>query len=60
MLAASLNGALGRAGLMLALAAAACGALATVYGIRRGERRILRMAPAYAWLCLGWRRPGRA
>ena len=38
MLAASLNGALGRAGLMLALAAAAFGALATIYGVRRHER----------------------
>ena len=53
MLAASLNGALGRAGLMLALAASTFGALATIYGVRRRELRILRMAPVYAWLCLG-------
>ena len=53
MLAASLNGALGRAGLMLALAAAAFGALATIYGVRTRQPRILRMAPVYAWLCVG-------
>ncbi len=53
MLAASVNGAFGRAGLMLALAAAAFGAIATIYGVRRGDRRVLRMAPIYAWLCLG-------
>ncbi|MGI9031127.1 MAG: heme lyase CcmF/NrfE family subunit [Ilumatobacteraceae bacterium] len=47
-----MNGALGRAGLMLALAAAAFGAIATIYGVRRGDRRILRMAPTYGWLCL--------
>ncbi len=52
MLAASVNGAFGRAGLMLALAAAAFGAVATVYGVRRGDRRVLRMAPVYGWLCL--------
>ena len=28
------------------------GAMATVYGIRRGDRRMLRMAPRYAWLCV--------
>ena len=37
MLAASVNGALGRAGLMLALVAAVFGALSTVYGIRRHD-----------------------
>ena len=52
MLAASLNGALGRAGLMLTLASATFGAMATVYGVRRGDRRILRMAPRYAWFCV--------
>jgi cytochrome c-type biogenesis protein CcmF len=52
VLAASLNGALGRAGLMLALAAATFGAAATVYGIRRHDARTLRMAPFYAVLCL--------
>ncbi len=53
MLAASLNGALGHAGLMLALAAASFGALATIYGVRTRQPRILRMAPVYAWLCVG-------
>jgi cytochrome c-type biogenesis protein CcmF len=53
VLAASLNGALGRAGLMLALAAATFGALATIYGVRTRQPRILRMAPVYAWLCVG-------
>ena len=48
-----MNGALGRAGLMLALAAATFGALATIYGVRQHQPRILRMAPVYAWLCLG-------
>ena len=53
MLAASLNGALGRAGLMLTLASATFGAMATVYGIRRHDARTLRTSPRYAWLCLG-------
>jgi cytochrome c-type biogenesis protein CcmF len=53
VLAASLNSVLGRAGLMLALASATFGALATIHGIRRGDRRVLRMAPTYAWLCVG-------
>ncbi len=52
MLAASLNGALGRAGLVLALVAATFGAMATIYGIRRREVRVLRMAPRYALLCV--------
>src|SRR4051795_7284881 len=52
MLAASLNSALGRAGLMLALAAASFGAMATIYGIRRHDVRTLRMAPRYSILCL--------
>ena len=54
MLAASLNGALGRAGLMLALA----GGVVRRAGddLRRAaatSARILRMAPVYAWLCVG-------
>ena len=53
MLAASLNSALGRAGLMLCLAAAVFGAMATIYGIRRHDAKTLRMAPLYAWLCVG-------
>jgi cytochrome c-type biogenesis protein CcmF len=52
VLAASLNAALGRAGLMLTLASATFGVMATVYGIRRGDRRILRTTPRYAWLCV--------
>ena len=52
MLAASLNSALGRAGLMLTLASATFGAMATVYGVRRGDKRILRMAPRYTWICV--------
>ncbi len=53
MLAASLNSALGRAGLMLCLAAAVFGAAATIYGIRRHDAKTLRMAPLYTWLCVG-------
>jgi cytochrome c-type biogenesis protein CcmF len=53
VLAASLNSALGRAGLMLCLAAAVFGAAATVYGIRRNDAKTLRMAPMYTWLCVG-------
>ncbi len=52
MLAASLNSAIGRAGLMLTLASATFGAMATVYGIHRGDRRLLRLSPRYAWLCV--------
>ena len=52
MLAASLNSALGRAGLMLTLAAATFGAAATIYGIRRRDAKALRAAPLYAWLCV--------
>jgi cytochrome c-type biogenesis protein CcmF len=50
MIAASLNAALGRAGLMLMLAASVFGALAVLYGIRRGDSRLLRQGPRYAWL----------
>ena len=53
VLAASLNSALGRAGLMLCLAAAVFGAMATIYGIRRHDAKTLRMAPLYTWLCVG-------
>jgi cytochrome c-type biogenesis protein CcmF len=53
VLAASLNSALGRAGLMLCLAAAVFGAMATIYGVRRHDAKTLRMAPRYAWLCVG-------
>jgi len=53
MFAASVNGAFGRAGLMLAVVAATFGALSTVYGIRRHDAKTLRQAPIYAWLCVG-------
>jgi cytochrome c-type biogenesis protein CcmF len=52
VLAASLNSALGRAGLMLCLAAAVFGAMATIYGIRRHDAKALRMAPLYTWFCV--------
>jgi cytochrome c-type biogenesis protein CcmF len=48
MLAASLNSALGRAGLVLVLAAAVSGALGTVAGIRRRDRRLVRHSFWYA------------
>ena len=50
MLAASINSALGRAGLMLMLASSVFGILAILYGIRRGRKSLLRQAPRYAWL----------
>jgi cytochrome c-type biogenesis protein CcmF len=50
MLAASINSALGRAGLMLMLASSVFGILAILYGIRRGRKSPLRQAPRYAWL----------
>jgi cytochrome c-type biogenesis protein CcmF len=53
MIAASLNSALGRAGLLLMLAASVIGALSIVVGIWQGDRRLLRQGPRYAWLCLG-------
>ena len=42
MIASSVNGALGNAGLLLMLAATTFGASATVYGIRAGATRTLR------------------
>jgi cytochrome c-type biogenesis protein CcmF len=53
MLAASLNSALGRAGLLLVLAASVFGALAVLYGIRKGDRKLLKQGPVYAWLAFG-------
>ena len=53
MIAASLNSALGRAGLLLMLAASVIGALTIVVGIWKGDKRLLRQAPRYAWLALG-------
>jgi cytochrome c-type biogenesis protein CcmF len=52
VIAASLNGALGRGGLLLTLAAATFGIFGTVYALRTGDRRLLRQAPRYAWLAL--------
>jgi cytochrome c-type biogenesis protein CcmF len=50
MLAASVNSALGRAGLVLMLVASVFGAFAVLYGIRRRDERLLRQAPRYAYL----------
>ena len=52
MIAASINSALGRAGLLLMLAASVIGALTIVVGIWKGDKRLLRQAPRYAWLAL--------
>jgi len=52
MLAASLNGALGRGGLLLTLAAATFGAFGTIYAVRAGDRRLLRQAPLYTAMCV--------
>jgi cytochrome c-type biogenesis protein CcmF len=53
MLAASLNSALGRAGLLLMLAASVFGALAVLYGIRQKDTRLLKQGPFYAFLAFG-------
>ena len=52
MIAASINLALGNAGLMLMLASMTFGALSTAFSIRTGNTRTLRLAPRYAWLGL--------
>lgn len=52
-IAASLNTALGNAGLMLMLVATTFGAFATAFSIRAGATRTLRRAPVYAWMALG-------
>ena len=52
MLAASLNGALGRGGLVLVLVAATFGMLGSIIAVRRGDRRLAGQMPRYAWLCL--------
>jgi cytochrome c-type biogenesis protein CcmF len=52
IIAASINGAIGRAGLMLMLGASVFGALAVLYGIRRGDTKLLKQSPRYAWLAL--------
>jgi cytochrome c-type biogenesis protein CcmF len=50
VIAASLNSALGRAGLLLMLVASVFGIFAVLYGIRRGDAKLLRQSPRYAWL----------
>lgn len=52
MIAASINAALGRAGLMLMLASSVFGGLAVLYGILRRDDRLLRQSPRYAALGL--------
>ncbi len=53
LFAASLNSALGRAGLLLVLAASVFGALAVLYGIRKGDRKLIKQGPLYAWIAFG-------
>ena len=53
MIAASLNGAFGRAGVMLMFGASVFGALAVLYGIRKGDTKLLKQSPRYAWLAFG-------
>jgi cytochrome c-type biogenesis protein CcmF len=53
LIAASVNAALGRAGLLLMLAASIFGALTVLYGIRHRDRRLLKQAPLYAWFAFG-------
>ena len=48
LVAASINSALGRAGLLLMLAACVFGALAVLSGIRRDDKRLLKQGPMYA------------
>jgi cytochrome c-type biogenesis protein CcmF len=52
MIAASLNSALGRAGLLLMLAASVIGALTIVFGIWQKDQKLIKQAPRYAWLAL--------
>ena len=52
IVAASVNGALGRAGLLLTLVAASFGIFSTIWALRAGDRRLLRQAPMYAGLAL--------
>jgi cytochrome c-type biogenesis protein CcmF len=50
MIAASVNAALGKAGLLLMLAASVAGALTVLYGVRRHDGRLLQQGARYAWL----------
>ena len=45
LIAASINSALGRAGLLVVLAASVFGALEVLYGIRKGDRKLLKQGP---------------
>jgi len=53
LIAASVNAALGRAGLLLMLAASVFGVLTVLYGIRRNDPRLLKQGPLYAYLAFG-------
>ena len=53
MLAASLNGALGRAGLLITLVASTFGMFGMFVAARRGDRRLAAQMPRYAWLAFG-------
>ncbi len=53
LIAASVNSALGRAGLLLMLAASVFGAIVLISGVRRNDARLLRQGPTYAWIALG-------
>ena len=53
MIAASVNAALGRAGLLLMLAACVVGALTLIVGVRRGDRRMLQQGARYSWMAFG-------
>ncbi len=50
VIAVSLNGALGNAGLLLVLAASMVGALSTGWAIVTGNGKAVRQGPVYAWL----------
>jgi len=53
VIAASINSALGRAGLLLMLASSVFGALAVLFGIRNQDRKLLKQGPLYAFLAFG-------
>jgi cytochrome c-type biogenesis protein CcmF len=52
LLAAGVNGPVGRAALLVGIVAATFGMLVCVVGVRNHDRRLLRTAPRYAWLAL--------
>ena len=53
VIAASVNAALGRAGLLLMLAACVVGALTVFVGMRRGDKRLLAAGCALFWMAFG-------